>query len=202
MLAALILAGGGVAASLLLRDGTPGTADLATGPTTPVAVETSAGPPAPVAPVDVATEQAGALDRLLDASVVSRGKLGSAISRVEGCSGLAGAIDDLGVVGDERRSQLQQLAVLDLSALADGERLRATLARALQQSLYADESFVSWARYVANSGCPGGSAPHNPAYADGQAYSTAAGTAKNAFIALWNPVAIRFGLPARSRDTI
>jgi hypothetical protein len=141
-----------------------------------------------------ALQQATAINGILDASSASRRKLNSAIDRVGRCSGVSAALADLRAVGDERRAQLADLNQQDLSALAYGDQIRSTLGAALQASLNADEKFVEWA----SSGC----GAKNASYNDAQAFSEQAGTYKRQFIGIWNGLASKYGLPARSRDTI
>lgn len=152
-------------------------------------------------PASATLDQASGINRLLDSSVASRARLNAAIQQVDGCVGITAATADMREIGQERRNQIASVNGLDLSALPNGDLLRSTLRQALQQSLYADESFVRWAEYVARVRCRG-SAPHNADYTSALAHSEAAGVAKNEFLAVWNPLAVSVGLQARSRSDI
>lgn len=168
--------------------------------TTPV---TEAPTPQEPEPTETAADplpQAQAIDALLDRSRSSRNKLNSAIDRVGRCTGLSGALADMRAVGEERRAQISEVRGADLTALANGETLRSTLATALQHSLDADAAFVEWAE-AAGSSCPN-TAARRADYARGLSTSKRAGTAKQSFLDAWNPVATGLGLPARDRDGI
>ncbi|GAA2396407.1 hypothetical protein Cme02nite_65210 [Catellatospora methionotrophica] len=201
VLVTLIVVAGVVATVWLWRDG-GGTPD-AQSTTAPSAAASASPifspPPAPMPGPDPAV-QARELDRLLDYSVTSRTRLISANGRVGGCSGVARAVDDLVRVGDERRDQLRRLDALDLSELPDGARLRQSLRRALELSLQADEQYVVWGKSVVGYGC--GSGANDNARKQGDAYSRSAGVHKSDFLAMWNPVADRFGLRQRDREHI
>ncbi|GAA3193769.1 hypothetical protein GCM10010532_010900 [Dactylosporangium siamense] len=178
---------------------------------TPAALGTTVSPGRPgpttaASPADAAAgsradprAQAAALDALLDASGASRTKLNDAIARVEECTRIEQAIVDLRTVGTERQAQLDGVAAADLSALPEGERLRALLTEALGYSLAADRSFVLWGQAVRGGGCDGGGrADHREA----QRQSKLAGDAKERFLAGWNPVATRHGLRERAATGI
>ena len=160
-------------------------------PTTPT---TTAGPADP-------RQQAEVIDAVLDRSGSSRTKLNSAIERIGGCRDLTGALADMREVGEERRTQMNEVGAADLSALSNGESLRSTLVTALRHSLDADAAFVQWAEPTVSEGCAN-TAARRSAYSRGQAASTRAGSAKEAFLAQWNPVATGLGLPARTRQGI
>jgi hypothetical protein len=88
-----------------------------------------------------------------------------------------------------------------LDGIATGEMLRTHLRTALQHSLDADTDFTRWAGTVQAQGCRG-SAPLTSDYDAAQLDSQAAGTAKTEVVAVWNPVAVTFGLAQRSRNDI
>jgi hypothetical protein len=171
-------------------------------PAEPIAEPTAVTTTEPVAePAADPVPQAQAIDAVLDRSGASRDKLNSAIDRVGRCTGLSGAVDDLRGVGDERRTQLAEVRDADLSAVPDGESLRGKLITALQYSLDADAAYVQWAEPTLSGGCAG-TAGRKAAYARGRSASDNAGTAKQSFLAAWNPIATRLGLPVRSRQDI
>lgn len=167
-----------------------------------VVVPSSPSSPGPVVTtVDTtaqAASQAAALDRLLTASGASRQKLIAANGQVSGCRGLSQALAQLRAVGEERQAQLDELKGLDLSAIPEGERLRDLLGQALTHSLTADGHYVRWAEKVSSGSCSGGDGHR----VDGDDVSRSAGASKTAFLAAWNPVAQRYGLPTRTRDDI
>ncbi|XVU28630.1 hypothetical protein ACQPZJ_16735 [Actinoplanes sp. CA-054009] len=167
---------------------TTGTTDSTTAPPT----TTTAADPLP---------QARVVDDVLVRSKASRDKLNSAIDRVGRCTGLSGALADMRAVGDERRTQIDEVRNADLSAVGNGESIRSTLVTALQHSLDADAAFVEWAAAAVNNGCAD-TTGRKAAYNRGLAESEQAGTSKVAFLAVWNPVAGQLGLPTRTRQGI
>ncbi|MEU4626576.1 hypothetical protein AB0G04_42165 [Actinoplanes sp. NPDC023801] len=160
--------------------------------TVPATEATTTPPPDPRA-------QARAVDAVLSDSVASRRKLNQAIERVGDCAGLSGAVADIRAVGEERQSQMDTVRDADLSALPDGETLRAALIEALRFAWEADQGFLAWAQPTLSGGCD---AADDSGYARGRSASNSAGTAKRAFLAQWNPVARANGLSARSADEI
>jgi hypothetical protein len=174
--------------------GTTTTGPTTTGPTT-------TGPttsPATASPVS-AHEQAAVIDAVVDRSVASRAKLNRAIDRVRRCTGLAGALAEMRTVGAERNAEIATVASADLSAFSDGESIRSTLRSALGFALGADEHYVGWAQPTLTGGC-GPSAARTAAWDHGQAVSTQAQAAKQQFVAVWNPVAVSLGFPARNTE--
>ncbi len=178
---------------------TTGPATPTTDPATPTTDPTTT-PAEPTVTADP-RQQAGVIDAVLARSGASRDKLNSAIERIGGCRDLAGALADMREVGDERNAQLTEVRAAELSAVPNGETIRSTLAAALQHSLDADVAYVQWAEPTVSAGCANNAARRS-AYARGQAASGRAGTAKEAFLAQWNPVATGLGLPARTRQRI
>lgn len=148
-----------------------------------------------------AHSQAVAVDELLKASIGSRRKLNSAIDRVNRCSDLNGALNDMHAVGDERQAQIASVGSFDLSALPSADQIRGTLQTALRYSLDADRSFVSWAEEAAYNGCQP-SSQRTAYYNEAMRLSDLAGRSKEQFLAVWNPVAGQVGVGTRSRDDI
>lgn len=100
---------------------------------------------------------------------------------------------------DTRQGILNALPTLSVSGLPNGTRLVGTLTTTMQDSIAADKDYQSWMRDFANSGSPCGSDPgQNPHYADAVKVSGAATTAKDAFVAIWDPMAPRYGQPPYS----
>ncbi|BCJ46568.1 hypothetical protein GCM10010168_62070 [Actinoplanes ianthinogenes] len=169
-----------------------------------VATVPSTDDPATTSPTVAAADpqaQGAAMDQLLDRSKRSRDKLNRAIKSVEGCTGLAGAISGLREAGDERGAERDTLAALDLSAFPAGEQARSALKSAFEHSLAADRYYVQWAEEKQRNGCRNTAATRRlDAAADDK--STAAGEAKEEFLAVWNPIAQQLGLPIRDRQGI
>jgi len=93
-----------------------------------------------------------------------------------------------------RQDTLTGLQTLSPSGLAGGAQLISTLETAMQDSINADKDYQYWVMDFANSGDPCGSDPGQDSnYVAGQNASSAATTAKNAFLGIWNPMAARYG---------
>jgi len=145
--------------------------------------------------------QAVAIDQLLNASSASRQKLGPALTAVDGCGDVNGAITTLTQVTTERDGQVKQGQNLAVDQLNGGSQLKSALVQALTFSLQADQKFTAWAQAVAAGGCTG-HAPHEDNYNAAQTASASATTNKQQFVALWNPVAATYGLQSRSESTV
>ena len=95
---------------------------------------------------------------------------------------------------DTRQHILNALPALSVSGLPNGAQLVSTLTTTMQDSIAADSDYQSWMRDFASSGSPCGSDPSQDSnYAAGVNVSNAATTAKSAFVAIWNPMAPRYG---------
>jgi hypothetical protein len=95
---------------------------------------------------------------------------------------------------DTRQGILNDLPALPVSRLPHGTQLVSTLTTTMQDSVTADKDYQSWMKDFASSGSPCGSDPsRDPNYADAVNASTAATSAKSAFVAIWNPMAPRYG---------
>jgi hypothetical protein len=137
--------------------------------------------------------QAVAIDSLLVSTVASRAALASALSALDACGDVNGALVAARRVTDQRVAQLDQAQRLRTDALANGEAIRNSLVESLSHSLDADRAYAAWAQNVVSVGC-GRDANHDA----GDAASQSAGVAKRTFVQLWNPVAVSFGLPVRT----
>jgi hypothetical protein len=93
-----------------------------------------------------------------------------------------------------RQDILNGLQTLPVSGLPDGAQLVSTLTTAMQDSIETDKDYQSWMEDFASSGNPCGSDQNQDSnYMAGQNASAAAATAKNAFVASWDPMAPRYG---------
>ncbi|MFI5911181.1 hypothetical protein [Dactylosporangium sp. NPDC051541] len=173
------------------------------GPTTTAPATTDAAAPTTAAATTKASAdpvaQAAAVDALLNASVSSRKKLNDAIQLMGNCTLVEKAIGDMRAAGTEREAQIDNIGKFDLSAIPEGEQVRAALKESLGFSLAADRSFVQWAQAQQSSGCGGGGQSY---YDEAQKQSKNATDAKNRFLGVWNPVASRYQLQTRSSDNI
>ncbi|MFB9444047.1 hypothetical protein Dvina_47110 [Dactylosporangium vinaceum] len=184
-------------------DNTAGPAPTTTGTPSDGPTSATPRPPTPTTAAPTKTPdpvaQAAAVDALLNASVSSRKKLNDAIQLVGDCTLVEKAIADMQAAGAEREAQIDNIGKFDLSAIPEGEQVRAALKEALGFSLAADRNFVQWAQAQQSSGCSGGGQSY---YDEAQRQSTNATNAKNRFLGVWNPVASRYQLQPRSSDNI
>jgi hypothetical protein len=98
-----------------------------------------------------------------------------------------------------RQGILIDLRALPVSGLPDGAQLVSTLTTAMQDSVNQNRHYHSWMVNFANAGSPCGSDPgQDPDYAAAQNLSAQTTAAKNAFLAIWNPMAPGYGQQAYS----
>jgi len=159
-----------------------------------------AGSTSPVTSPAANTQLPGAaamatLGSYLVRSASVRSTIQSAIDAVRGCSESPSTGEaTLQQAINTRQDILNALPALPVSGLPNGTRLVSTLTTTMQDSIAADTDYQSWMRDFASSGSPCGSDPSQDShYAAGVNVSGAATTAKNAFVAVWDPMAPRYG---------
>jgi len=140
------------------------------------------------------------LGSYLARSASVRSTIQTAIDGVRQCSqGPSSGEATLQHAIDTRQDILNALPTLSVSGLPNGTQLVSTLTTTMQDSIAADKDYQSWMKDFADSGSPCGSDPsQDPHYAAAVNVSGAATTAKNAFVAIWDPMAPRYGQPAYS----
>ncbi len=195
-----VIAIGGVAVALVslhARDQASDRADRSG-----VAARSSTAAPS-AAPASPTPEQqaASALAGLLAQSVTDRSAVTQAVSDVSDCGpNLDQDITTFDQAASSRQTLLSQLAVLP-----DGSALPSTLLQTLtagwQASQQADQDFAQWATDETDDGCttndqsdPAFQAAAGP---DGQATAD-----KKAFVNLWTPIAVKYGLPVYQWDQL
>jgi hypothetical protein len=141
-------------------------------------------------------QQAVAVNAILNASGTSRGELGRALTAARKCTGLGTAIAGMQTVASQREQQITHTKALKVDALANGTRIRSTLAKAINNSLEVDKAYLAWAQ-AAQNGCKG-KPKSNADYKRGGQLSVQASAAKRQFAGLWAPVAKKEKLPRRS----
>jgi hypothetical protein len=147
-----------------------------------------------------AHQQAVAVNAILNASGTSRGELGRALTSAHQCTGLDAAIAGMQNVAQQREQQINQTKALNVDALANGTRMRATLAKAINYSLEVDKAYLAWAQ-ASQNGCKGHPTP-NADSKRGAHLSAQASSVKQQFAGLWAPVAQKEGLPHRGATSI
>jgi hypothetical protein len=184
----VILAGIGLVVYYILdRTGTNGTA----APTN--AVESHS--PSPSAIGDPRA-QAIAIDALLDESVAGRARLSSAINDINACDVTSATRADIQAAIDSRANSITRLDALEVGAIPEGAALKADLRAALSASHAADVAYLAWVQ-AAGTNCP---RTTDATFAAVTAANAQATQAKTAFVAKWNPVATRYGLPKTNRS--
>ncbi len=171
---------------------TPANAFPPVAPGTPVTSGAVPGPPPGPSQDPAGYTEVQAVNGILSVTGSSRSSLGSALNDLGNCTNIDGAIGVLQRVASERSDQVTRAQQLDVHALPSGDAIKSTLVEALSDSLQADNAYVAWGRNEQVYGC---GADQNKAAGD-QA-SAAATSAKQRFVAAWNPVAVRYGLPTR-----
>ncbi|WP_203881370.1 hypothetical protein [Planotetraspora kaengkrachanensis] len=145
--------------------------------------------------------QAAAIDKVLDGSKPSRGKLQQGLSQMLHCTKTGQAIAAIQQATNQRAAQVQQAKKLKVGLIEGGDELKQHLVNALVASQQADAAYLKWAKKYQANNCTGPTA--GDAYYDaGNAASERATKAKSAFVELWGPIAEQEGLPARTRGSI
>jgi hypothetical protein len=160
-----------------------------------------AGATSPVtSPSATVTQSPGAaamatLGSYLTRSASARSTVQPAITGVQQCSeSPARGEATLQQAIDTRQDILNALPALSVSGLPNGSQLVGTLTTVMQDSIAADKDYQGWMRDFASSGSPCGSDPsQDQNYAAGVNVSGQATIAKNAFVAIWDPMAPRYG---------
>lgn len=146
-------------------------------------------------PLD-ARSAASAVDGLLDEAGEGRRAVISAVTNIMKCGpGISGDITTLETAADSREDLAERAGELDVSLLSGGQDAVRRLVAAWQNSAVADRHFAAWGREVLGcSGDPGSSAERT-AGIDASEEATAD---KEAFVLLWNPIAVTYGLDQRA----
>ncbi len=204
--AVLVLAAVGVVALVAGRSHPPAANDAgnvaaATSPATsaapsPSASQASASASASTSPT--ALPGAAAMTTMgsdLTQSASARPAVAAAIANVQNCSeSPSNAEATLEQAITTRQSILQGLKTLDVTGLPNGTQLVSALNTAMQNSLNADTDYHAWMADLVSSGSTCGSNSGQDAnYTAALTADNAATTAKSAFVAIWNPVAPRYG---------
>ncbi len=155
--------------------------------------------PAP-SPSALASGQAVAVGHLLTSSAATRQTLDGAINEVLSCTNLSGAASQIQNAVSQRDSEYRQASALSASGLPQGAAVKADLIAALRTSLDADHDYLTWAQQELNSGCA--QPEQSTAYGAADSADQAADAAKQAFVQVWNPIAVKYGVPQQSAGSI
>ncbi|MGK5555818.1 hypothetical protein ACSNOI_29785, partial [Actinomadura kijaniata] len=146
-------------------------------------------------------EQAEKVNSVLDASGDARRALVGGLAAARACKTLPQAITGFQQVAQRRQAQLRATQTLKVDKLPNGERLRLTLRQSFQASLDVDRALLAWAQRnrARCKGKPRPAAAQAPGRAQAERQATAS---KQRFVAMWNPIAGRNGLPKRPWSAI
>jgi len=172
------------------HSGNSGTVNAAA--SSPVASPATSSPPATQLPGAAAMATLGSY---LAQSAAARPTVQNAINAVQACSeSPASGEATLQQAISTRQDILHGLTTLDVSGLPNGAQLVSALTTAMNNSLDADNDYHAWMADLASSGSACGSNPNQDSYyvAGGNA-SAVATTSTDAFLAIWNPMAPRYG---------
>jgi hypothetical protein len=199
----VVLAGGGGGAYLLShhKAGRVATASQTQGGTSssatpsPAAPQSSASQQAPP-PASSEKDQVTRFQSAVRGSAKARALVTTAVPQVASCATPpATGITQLQEAITDRQRVTATLSGLPVSRIPSGEAMRADLGKVLQLSVSADHDFITWMKNPATvATCPGSTAT-DASYAAGVQASQQAVQAKEQFLALWNPLARKFGLP-------
>jgi serine/threonine protein kinase len=193
----------GVAAPKAPAPGSPAASRSAVSqPATAVSPRAVSPSPSPsvLASSPLASGQAATVNHLLGSSAATRQALDGAINEVLNCTNLSSAASQIQNAVSQRGSEYRQVSTLPVAALPQGAAVKSDLMAALRASLDADQDYLTWAQQQLNLGC---SQPEqSTAYGAANSADQAADAAKQTFVQVWNPVAVKYGVPQQSADSI
>jgi hypothetical protein len=172
-----------------------GGAPSASGGTSPAGATSSVTSPSATVTQPPGAAAMATLGSYLARSASARSTVQPAITGVQQCSeSPATGEATLQQAIDTRQGILNALPTLSVSGLPNGSQLVSTLTTVMQDSIAADKDYQGWMRDFASSGSPCGSNPsQDQNYAAAVNVSGQATIAKNAFVAIWDPMAPRYG---------
>jgi len=181
-----------------------GRASASSGPASPT---TAPAPPAtpvstPGTPQSPAEQQAAsALASLLSQSVSDRSAINQAYSDVSACGSLLGQDQQT----FQQAASSRQSLITQLSSLPGAQSLPAAmlsdLTGAWQASQQVDQDYAQWANDENTQGCTSQDYT-DPSYEAATSPNDEATSDKTAFVALWNPIAKKYGLPTYDQSAI
>jgi hypothetical protein len=128
-------------------------------------------------------------------SASARSAVVTALNNVDSCSESPGNAEaTLQQAITTRQNILQGLSTLSTSDLPNGPKLVSDFTTAMQNSLNADNDYHAWLADLVNEGvsCPSNSG-QDPNYTNAVSVDTASTASKQAFVAIWNPMAPQYG---------
>ena len=171
-----------------------GAAPTASGSTSPAGATSSFTSPSATVTQPPGAAAMATLGSYLARSASARSTVQPAITGVQQCSeSPASGEATLQQAIDTRQDILNALPTLSVSGLPNGSQLVSSLTTVMQDSIAADKDYQGWMRDFASSGSRCGSDPsQDQNYAAAVNVSGQATIAKNAFVAIWDPMAPRY----------
>jgi len=199
---AVLAAGGGAAFWLTHRHQAHGalaapTAATSTVPATPTSSATPSGSATSSASPGTGSEQAEVtqITPEIQQSASARKTVVSATGAVGACTMVpATGIGLMDQAISQRKTVIGRLGPLSVNVIPHGRAMLADLRRVLQLSITADRGFVGWMHDIQAATCPVNTLT-DASYQRAFRASARAVTAKKEFLALWNPIARKFGQP-------
>lgn len=145
--------------------------------------------------VSTASHQASALNQLLGASGTQRSELITAVTELTSCQDVSQATATIDSVYQGRQSLVGQLNGLDLSALPNASSLVQTLTAAWDDSATSDQAYAALGSDLEGETCTSAAVNSDPNLAAATAADQSSTSAKEQFVAVWNPIAAQYGLP-------
>jgi hypothetical protein len=203
---AVLAAGGGAAFWLTHRHQAHGAlaAPTAATSTAPQSPATSSGPATPSASPGTGSEQAEVTQ--ITPEIQQSASARKTVLRATGAVGRCTMVPSTGIslmnqAISQRQNVIGRFGSLSVNAIPDGHAMLADLKRVLQRSITADRGFIGWMQDIQAATCPVNTST-DASYQQGFRASTRAVTAKKEFLALWNPIARKFGQPTFTSSEI
>ncbi len=175
-------------------------ATVSSAPASPVAPATPAATPTP-SQSPAKQQAATALSALLTQSVSDRSAINQAYSDVSDCGSLLGQDQQT----FQQAASSRQNLITQLSSLTDAQSLPSAmlsdLTSAWQASEEVDQDYAQWAADENSQGCADQDYT-DPSYEAANSPNEEATADKTAFVALWNPIAQKYGLPTYDQSEI
>jgi hypothetical protein len=193
---AVLVVGLGTAVALTSSKKQPVVATASTGAARTSTTTTTTTPPPTAAPTNTEQQEATVLQGLLQQSTGDRSQVVAAYDDINQCGSDQGLSEDEQIMNQaqtSRQNLVNQLTSLNLNALPPG--LITDLTNAWNASASADGYYAGWAADESSNinGCTNEDTGDSN-YQAASSSDTQATDAKEAFVALWNPVATQFNL--------
>lgn len=142
------------------------------------------------------------ISAILSQSASARSTVVSATQAVTNCSADPNSeASQIQTAVAQRQAALQQLGAITGSGIPNESAILSDLQSALTYSDQADQDYMAWMSDIEGDSCPYPTTS-DPNFQAASSASTAATSAKNAFLGLWNPVASQLNLPQYSQSQI